>query len=424
MHSRASFLFLFACSCFFAATPGPAADSRLAARATNDVGLDLYRKLATGDNNLCLSPYSIEIALAMTFAGADGQTRQEMARVLHFSKDDDSLHVSFATLQRQLQEMSEKSAKQVAASGELAGPKEPITLAVANRLFAQKGYDFRQIFLSLVKERYDAPLEPVDFENNARGVTQQINSWVLEQTRQRIRDLIPADSLKPETRLVLVNAIYLKAPWAEPFSSAATKPQPFHARGQQAVNVPTMHEQKRSCGYAKRDGFTAVSIPYLDSDLQFLILLPDEVKGLQSLEKKVTSAVLDECAKLDLRDLDLYLPKFKFEPPTLNLGSTLQALGMKTAFDLPPGSANFDRMAPRKPDDYLCISEVFHKTFIAVDEKGTEAAAATAVAMVYATSIQRPAKPVEVRIDRPFLYAIQHVPSGTCLFIGRVTDPR
>lgn len=424
MNSRASFLFLFACSCFFAATLGLAADSRFAARATNDIGLDLYRKLATGDNNLCLSPYSIEIALAMTFAGADGQTRQEMARVLHFSKDDDSLHVSFATLQRQLQEMSKKSVKKVAESGELAGPKEPITLTVANRLFAQKGYDFRENFLSLVKERYDAPLEPVDFENNARGVTQQINSWVLEQTRQRIRDLIPRDSLKPDTRLVLVNAIYLNAPWAEPFAGNATKPQPFHARGQQAVNVPTMHEQKRSCGYAKRDGFTAVSIPYLDSDLQFLILLPDEVKGLQSLEKEVTSAVLAECAKLEMRDLDLYLPKFKFEPPTLNLGSTLQALGMKTAFDQPSGSANFDRMAPRKPNDYLSISEVFHKTFIAVDEKGTEAAAATAVAMVYAASIQRPPKSIEVRVDRPFLYAIQHVPSGACLFIGRVIDPR
>jgi serpin B len=122
--------------------------------------------------------------------------------------------------------------------------------------------------------------------------------------------------------------------------------------------------------------------------------------------------------------LDLYLPKFKFEPPTLNLGSTLQMLGMKTAFDQPPGSANFDRMAPRRPNDYLAISEVFHKTFIAVDEQGTEAAAATAIVAVYAASILNAPKPLEVKIDRPFIYGIQHVPSGTCLFIGRVTDPR
>jgi serpin B len=167
-----------------------------------------------------------------------------------------------------------------------------------------------------------------------------------------------------------------------------------------------------------------VSIPYVGSDLQFVVLLPDDVNGIGSLEKKITSAMLAECAKLERRELDLYLPKFKFEPPTLNLGSTLQALGMKTAFDQPPGSANFDRMAPRKPRDYLYISAVFHKTFIAVDEKGTEAAAATAVVMARATGMRNPAKPLEVKIDRPFVYAIQHVPSGTCLFVGRVTDPR
>lgn len=424
MNSRFLFSVWLALSLFFTPTAALFADTPSAASATNEVGLDLYRKLATGDENLCLSPYSIENALAMTFAGADGQTRDEMVRVLHFSTNDQALHASFAALQRQLQEMSEKSAKRVAESGELGGPKEPITLTIANRLFAQKGYDFRENFLALVKERYGAPLELVDFAKNASGATQQINAWVLEQTRQRIRDLIPRDALKASTRLVLANAIYLKAPWAKPFSADETKPEPFHVRGGEAVNVPTMHEHDRYCGYAKRDGFTAVTIPYLESDLQFLVLLPDEVKGLQSLEKKVTSAMLAECAKVEMRDLDLYLPKFKFEPPTLNLGSTLQALGMKTAFDQPPGSANFDRMAPRKPNDYLCISEIFHKTFIAVDEKGTEAAAATAVAMVRATSMQNPPKPLEVRIDRPFLYAIQHVSSGTCLFIGRVTDPR
>jgi serine protease inhibitor len=400
-----------------------AADSGAAAAATNQIGLDLYRKLATGEGNLCLSPYSIENALAMTFAGAEGQTKDEMARVLHLSKDD-SVHAAFGELQRQLRVMSEKSVKAVAESGERGGPKEPITLAIANRLFAQTGYDFRENFLTLVKDRYGAPLEPVDYAKNASGATQQINAWVLEQTRQRIRDLIPPDALTADTRLVLANAIYLKAPWAKAFSADATKPQPFHVRGRETTNVPTMHEHERSCGYVKRDGFTAVSIPYIDADLQFLVLLPDQVKGLPALEKKVTSAMLAECARLKDRDLDLYLPKFKFEPPTLNLGSTLQALGMKTAFDLPPGSANFDRMAPRKPDDYLSLSAVFHKTFIAVDEEGTEAAAATTIIAVYAASVLNAPKPLEVRIDRPFLYAIQHVPSGACLFIGRVTDPR
>lgn len=419
-----SFLGRFIVLSILCATVSMAADSGTGATAINQIGVDLYRKLATGDENLCLSPYSIENALAMTFAGAEGKTREEMARVLHFPATDGTLHVSFGALQRQLREMSDKSAKEVADSGALGGPKEPISLLIANRLFAQKGYDFRESFFALLKESYGAPLELVDFAKNAPGATQQINAWVLEQTRQRIRDLIPRDALKANTRLVLANAIYLKAPWAKAFSADATKPEPFHVRGGETVNVPTMRGHGRYCGYAKRDGFTAVTIPYVGSDLQFVVLLPDDVKGFQAFEKKVTSAMLAECAKLQDRELDLHLPKFKFEPPTLNLGATLQALGMKTAFDLPPGSANFDRMAPRKPNDYLCISEVFHKTFIAVDEKGTEAAAATAVAMASTTSMRNPTTPLEVKIDRPFLYAIQHVPSGTCLFIGRVTDPR
>jgi serpin B len=423
MNSRIPFISLLAFSIFATAVSLRAEDASPAAKATNEVGVDLYRKLAEGEGNLCLSPYSIQAALAMTFAGAEGATREEMARVLHLSKDD-SVPTSFDALQRQLREMSEKSVQAVADSGELGGPKEPITLSIANRLYAQKGYEFRQTFFALVKERYSAPLELVDFVKNASGATQQINAWVLEQTRQRIRDLIPRDALNSPTRLVLANAIYLKAPWATAFLADQTKPEPFHVRGGAPVDLPTMHGHAISCGYGKRNGFTAVSIPYVSSDLQFVVLLPDDVDGLGALEKTMTSAVLAECAKLERQELDLYLPKFKFEPPTLNLGSTLQALGMKTAFDQPPGSANFDRMAPRKPNDYLYISAVFHKTFIAVDEKGTEAAAATAVVMARATGMRNPTKPLEVKIDRPFLYAIQHVPSGTCLFVGRVTDPR
>src|SRR5204862_611128 len=134
-------------------------------------------------------------------------------------------------------------------------------------------------------------------------------------------------------------------------------------------------------GYARREGFTVVSLPYAGNDLQFVILLPDDINGLRGLESKLTAHVLAGCAKLQKRDVDLYLPKFKLEPPTITLAKQFEALGMKTAFDQPKGSANFDKIASRTPDDYLYISQIFHKTFIAVDEKGTEAAAATAVAM-------------------------------------------
>ncbi|MBA2586746.1 MAG: serpin family protein [Chthoniobacterales bacterium] len=399
-----------------------AADPALAATATNELGLDLHRKLATGDNNLCLSPYSIQAALAMTFGGADGATRTEMARVLHFPNDTEP-HESFAALQGELEAMATRTAQRVAASKKYGGPGEPITLAIANRLFPQKGYSLRESFLALVKKEYGAPPDPLDFRKDAAAATRQINDWVAEQTRKRIRDLIPAGALDATTRLVLANAVYLKAPWAEEFSESATKPEPFHVHGGAPEDVPTMQKTGHHFGYAKRDGFTALSIPYIGGELQFLVLLPDTVDGLTALESKLTSGTLKECAKLDPRFMRLHLPKFKLEPPTIALASQLESLGMRTAFDRPPGSANFDRLAPRKPEDYLYISQVFHKTFIAVDEKGTEAAAATAVAMV-ASAAMRPEEPIEVKVDRPFFYAVQHMTSGACLFVGRVTDPR
>ncbi len=327
----------------------------VAAKATNELAVDLHRQLATGDQNLCISPYSIESALAMTFAGADGETRTQMARVLHLTNDA-GVPASFSALQHSLEEMSAKTTELTKQSKKFGGPSESITLNIANRLFAQKDYAFRPAYLSLVKQNFGGAFEPIDFIANPAVATQRINKWVADQTRERIRDLIPAGALDKTTRLVLV---------------------------------------------------------------------PDEVHGLRALESKLTAELLAECAKLQTRGVDLHLPKFKLEPPTITLAEKFEALGMKTAFDKPQGSANFDKMAPRKPNDYLYISQIFHKTFIAVDEKGTEAAAATAVAMMAGTALRSPPPPpIEVKVDRPFVYAIQHVPSGVCLFLGRVTDPR
>jgi serpin B len=395
----------------------------LAAKATNDLGVELHRRLATANGNLCISPYSIESALAMTLAGADGDTRTEMAHVLHFPSDASAVAASFASLQHSLEEMSAKTAELAKKDKEFGGPGEPITLNIANCLFAQKNYDFRQNFLLLVKQNYGGAFEPLDFVADPAAATDHINKWVADQTRDKIRDLIPADALNKLTRLVLANALYLKAPWADPFSEETTQPEPFHVRGGAPVNVPMMRKTARF-GYAKREGFSAISLPYVGDDLQFIVLLPDEINGLRALESKLTADVLAGCTKLEAQDVDLHLPKFKLEPPTIALAEKLQALGMKSAFDIPRGSANFDRMAPRKPNDYLYISNVFHKTFVAVDEKGTEAAAATAVVMMRATAIRGPKPPpIEVKIDRPFVYAIQHVPSDVCLFLGRVTNP-
>jgi serpin B len=398
----------------------------LAAKATNELGVNLHRQLATGGENLCISPYSIDSALAMTFAGADGETRSEMARVLHFPNDG-NVPASFSALQHSLEQMSAKTAELVKDSKKFGGPSEPIILNIANRLFAQKRYHFREAYLSLVKQNFGGAFEPIDFVADPAAATQRINRWVGDQTRHKIRDLIPADALNKLTRLVLANALYLKAPWADAFSDKTTQPDPFFIHGGGSVDVPMMRKRSEHFGYARRQGFTVVSVPYVGDDLQFVVLVPDDVnpESLPGLESKLTADVLAECARLEPRDIDLHLPKFKLEPPTVALAKTFQALGMKTAFDIPQGSANFDKIAPRKPNDYLYISNIFHKSFIDVDEKGTEAAAATAVVMMMATGLARPKPPpTEVKVDRPFVYAIQHVPSGVCLFLGRVTDPR
>src|SRR5205809_3582190 len=323
-----------------------------AAQATNELAVDLHRQLATGNENLCVSPYSIESALAMTFAGADGETRTEMARVLHFPSDASAVPTSLASLQHSLEEMSVKTAELVKEAKRFGGPSEPITLAIANRLFAQKGYDFRQDFLSLVKQNYGAAFEPLDFVTDASGATQHINHWVADQTRDTIQDLIPANALNKLTRLVLANALYLKAPWTDPFPDKATQPEPFHVRGGAPLDVPMMRKTDRF-GYAKREGFTAVSLPYVGGDLQFLVLMPDDVNGPRTLESNLTADVLAKCTRLETQHVDLHLPKFKLEPPTIALAENLQALGMKSAFNIPQGSANFDKMAPRKPNDYL-----------------------------------------------------------------------
>lgn len=389
-----------------------------ASLAVNKLGIELLPLAAKANENALISPYSIQSALAMTFAGADGETRKEMARVLHFSEDTIA---SFASLQVQLSEIEAKTRALAEDSQRMGAKSDPITLRVANRLFGQKGYAFRPEFLSLVKQKFDAPLEQLDFQANPDAAAKLINAWVEKQTRDRIKDLIPPRALDDLTRLVLVNAIYLKAPWATPFSVEATSPLPFYLADSTKADVPTMMLSE-SLGYERTKHGVAVALPYLGNDLQLLVLIPSN--SMASFEKSLTAEFLKSCANLPERKVSLFLPKWKLQPPVLALADTLQSLGMKTAFDIPRGSANFEGIAPRRGTDYLYISNVFHKTFMAVDEKGTEAAAATAVVMMSATMLVETETPIEVRVDRPFIFAIQHRPSGACLFLGRLMDPR
>jgi serpin B len=343
--------------------------------------------------------------------------------VLHYPAGD-AIHQSLPALSKALAGITERTTRQAENLKRHGGAAEPVMLNVANRLFGKQGYAFEEPFLTQLKNTYGAPLEPTDFSKTTEAV-KHINGWVERETKDRIKNLLSEQMINSGTRLVLVNAIYLKAPWAERFYETATKPEPFHIAGGSPVNVATMLRHDHF-GYAKHEGYSAVTIPYLSGELHFLVVLPDDVKGLADLEKKISAAGLAACAKLPARDIILHLPKFKIEGASVPLGSELQALGLKTAFDQPPGSADFSRMAPRKPNDYLAISEVVHKTFIALDEKGTEAAAATAVVMAptSAARTEPPPKPLEVKVDRPFLFAIQHRETGACLFLGRVTDPR
>src|SRR2546427_998687 len=234
-------LILYVFGGLVAGTACGAAEFDLAATATNQLAVDLHRQLATGNENLCVSPYSIDSALAMTFAGADGETRSEMARVLHFPNGGD-VPASFSALQQSLEQMSAKTAELVKESKKFGGPSEPITLNIANRLFAQKGYHFREAFLSLVKQNFGGAFELLDFVAHPAVATQRINKCVADQTRDRHRDLIPGGALDKTTRLVLANALYLKAPWASEFSENATQPEPFFVRGGTPVDVPTMRK--------------------------------------------------------------------------------------------------------------------------------------------------------------------------------------
>lgn len=403
--------------------PLSAAKPDQAAQAVNALGLDLHRQMPK-EGNVCLSPYSVQSALAMTYLGASGATQEEMARVLHLPADKQAVGESFAALKAALDEVQAASAKSVAAGRKWGGPQNAVKLRVANRLFGREGIEFRQPFLASVQKHFDAPLQPMNFRQDTEGTRFTINNWVAQQTEKRILDLIPPQAITAETRLVLVNALYFKASWEDKFYEHNTSPAPFHlAGGKGAVTVPTMTQQQHM-SYHKGEDFQAVMLPYAGNSLHFLLVVPNSIDGIIRVEEKLTPEVLLACAKAKNRKIHLHLPKFKISPPTIPLGKVLQKMGMSTAFDKPGGSADFDAMAARRPEDYLYISEVLHKTFLEVDEEGTEAAAATAVVMLPGGGRPPPETPVVVKADRPFLFAIQHAASGACLFLGRVSDPR
>jgi serpin B len=399
------------------------ADSTRVATATNAFGLDLYRLKCEQPGNFLLSPYSIESALGMALGGAVGATRAEMVQVLHLQQPD-TVGQDFSDLRTAFEKAAANSLRIVEQQREHGGKIEPLQFAVANRLFGNEQAKFDPEFLIRTQKEWSASLDLISFAKPDTART-TINAWVKQQTHERIIDLIPPNAVDVETALVIVNALYFKAAWHHSFDKRLTTKSAFAVNGSSPVSVPTMSQQAHY-GYVKEASFTAVTVPYTGGDFQLLIVLPDAKDGLAVVEKTLTSEQLVKLAQAPTEQaVKLFLPKFKMQPPTLALAENLKTLGMKAAFDSPKGSADFSRMAKRASGFNFAISDVFHKTYIAIDEEGTEAAAATAVAMTLAAGPGNPTPPpVEVRVDRPFLFAIQHRESGTCLFLGRISDPR
>jgi serpin B len=380
------------------------ANATALARGSNDFGFELFGKLRTQQGNLAFSPASIATALTMTWGGAKGQTASQMQKVLHLGTD---------------------RADVLKASGQLArsleSPERKVTVRIANRLFGEKSYHFEKAYLETTKQAFGAPLEPVDFKGAAEAARARVNGWVAEQTAKRIENLVPPKGIDDQTRLVLVNAIYFLGDWADPFSKESTSAVAFHVSKTQQHEVPTMH-QTGHFRFAAKDGLKALELPYKGDNMSMLLLLPDAVDGLDGLETSLDAKKLDGIvAAMQAQQVYVGLPKFEVNPAeSLNLAKLLASMGMPLAFD--SSHADFTGIAnPPSPADRLYIDKVFHKAFVRVDEKGTEAAAATAVVMPRAGGM--PSKPAEFIADHPFLFLIRDAASGLVVFMGRVADP-
>jgi serpin B len=360
--------------------------------------LDLYGRLRAREGNLFFSPYSISAALAMTSAGARGETADEMAKVLHLSLGAEKLAAAEGALDKQI-------------NGE--GQKRGYQLRTANALWGQKGFAFRPDFLKLTKDGYEAPLREVDFAGATEEARKTINAWVEKQTEDKIKDLLKKGVLNVNTRLVLTNAIYFKGDWQLQFKKDWTRDGPFKVGGDKTVQVPFMNQTERF-GYLDAPGLQLLEMPYAGKELSMVVLLPKKADGLAALEKDLTVANLERWLKgAREQKVAVSLPRFKLTAE-FDLNKVLSEMGMPSAFG---PSADFSGMGGSKGELYL--SAVVHKAFVDVNEQGTEAAAATAV-VVDARSA--PVVPV-FRADHPFVFLIRDKRSGSVLFLGRLASP-
>jgi len=379
------------------------ADASAAGAAIDAFAFELLRAALPSGQGGVVSPASVVLALAMARAGARGTTATQMDAVLHGVASD--ANASW---------LNALDAALAARSGTFkdeAGQDQAVALRIANAAFAQRDLKFEQAYLEALAARFGAGVRLVDYVKDPEAARQAINGWVKDQTEKRIPELIPQGVIDQLTALVLVNAIYLKAAWATAFPEASTKPADFTRVDGTTTQVPTMFVTA-DLGYAAGDGWRAVELPYVGGSLAFDVIVPDDLAAFEaSLDGTRWSAITSALVETQV---DLGMPKFGLETMT-DLRTVLIALGMPDAFD--PDVADFSGMTAA---DRLFITAVIHQANIDVDEKGTEAAAATAVVMGRASL---PAQTATLRVDRPFLFVLRDVPTGTILFIGRVMEP-
>lgn len=360
----------------------------------------LYQHLRQKDGNLFFSPYSISTALAMTYAGARGKTAGQMAGVLNFSLLPENLHPAFAKLEKKIK---------------AAEADSPILIKIANALWPQNGYPFLEEYLALVRANYGEQITPLDYSDPA-AARAVINAWVKEKTEAKIQELIPVGLLNPLVRLVLTNAIYFKGDWTHPFDPQSTQGMPFYMQPGKSVDAPLMRQQGHF-RYAELAGFQLLELPYGNGAFSMFILLPPPGQ-LEDLERRLTFKTLNTwLVELTTCKVMLSLPRFKFSASFL-LKQTLMEMGMLDAFN----SQHADFSGMDGMVNWLYISAVLHKAFVEVNEKGTEAAAATAVVMK-ARGIMPDEPPVVFRADHPFLFMICENATGSILFLGRVMNP-
>ena len=377
-------------------------DKDLVVEGNHQFAFDLYSQVGKGDGNLFFSPFSISTALAMTYAGAKGNTETQMAQTLHFSLSQERLHPGYSALMHGLQ-------ADPAHSG--------FELSIANALWGQSGYEFHKEFIDITGDHYDAGFNEVDFVKDTEQARGTINRWVEEKTRDKIKELIKPGILTDLTRLVLTNAIYFKGQWMSQFKKERTLPEPFELMNGEKVEVPMMN-QTREFNYSENETAQILEMPYEGNKLSMVIFLPKEKRDIKELEGLLETENFNHwVSTLQKQEVIVSLPKFKMISEFL-LNETLEALGMTDAFDV--ASADFSGMTPDPVGLY--ISAVVHKAFVDVNEEGTEAAAATAVVMTLRSAMPEP-KPV-FRADHPFIFVIRDKSSDSILFVGRVMDPR